>query len=178
MRLDVSTAFDCPFTGRLPEVAVFSLLDRALERFDDLEIALCDTTGRGTPDHVRMLFEGCLERYRGRGLTWAFHAHDTYGMAIANVLMAYAAGIRTFDASVGGLGGCPFAPGATGNVASEDVVYLFERMGIATGIDLATLLPIADEVAEIPGAVAGGHLRGVPRERLLQDETGTNPSEG
>jgi hydroxymethylglutaryl-CoA lyase len=99
-------------------------------------------------------------------------------MAIANVVTAYGAGIRIFDASVGGLGGCPFAPGATGNVASEDVVHLFERMGIATGINLARLLPIADRAAAIPGAVAGGRLRAAPRERLLQEETRTSPSEG
>ena len=90
---------------------------------------------------------------------WAFHAHDTYGLGLATTYAAYREGVRVFDAAAGGLGGCPFAPGATGNVATEDVVWMFERMGIGTGVDLGALLPVAQDAAALPGASAGGRAR-------------------
>jgi hydroxymethylglutaryl-CoA lyase len=90
---------------------------------------------------------------------WAFHGHDTYGLGLANIQAAFLQGVRLFDASFGGLGGCPFAPGATGNVATEDVVWMFERMGVATGIDLDALVPVARDAAALPGATPGGRVR-------------------
>ena len=90
---------------------------------------------------------------------WALHAHDTYGLGATNVYAAFEAGIRSFDASFAGLGGCPFAPGATGNVATEDLVCMFERMGISTGIDLDALVTIAQDGAKIPGGMPGGRVR-------------------
>ena len=90
---------------------------------------------------------------------WAFHAHDTYGMGAANCLAAWNSGVRVFDASISGLGGCPFAPGATGNVATEDLVWMFERMGAATGLNLPALVAVADEIAMLPGAQTGGRVR-------------------
>ena len=97
---------------------------------------------------------------------WAFHGHDTYGLGLANVFAAFRSGIAVFDGSVAGLGGCPFAPGATGNVASEDVAYLFSRMGFRTGIDLQKLLDTADDAAAIPGASVGGHIRSLPLREM------------
>jgi hydroxymethylglutaryl-CoA lyase len=94
---------------------------------------------------------------------WAFHGHDTYGLGVANVLAAYAAGARVIDASFAGLGGCPFAPGATGNVATEDVVWTFDKMGISTGIDLDRLLDVAEDGLYIPGALTGGRVRNALR---------------
>jgi isopropylmalate/homocitrate/citramalate synthase len=119
------------------------------------------------------LKHGVRERFRSvmaavvEGIGWAFHGHDTFGMGVANALFAYEAGVRTFDASAAGLGGCPFAPGATGNTAAEDLVFAFEAAGVTTGVDLARLLKVADRIAELPGACVGGHLRIVPRARAL-----------
>ena len=165
IRLDLATAFDCPFDGRVPEAATLALLDQLVRVRPDVEIALCDTTGRVTPDHVQGLFTQARARFP-QVAGWAFHAHDTYGLGLANVNAAYATGVRVFDASFGGLGGCPFAPGATGNVATEDVVWMFEHMGIATGVDLAKLVPAASEAAALPGALAGGRVRAALTSKL------------
>jgi hydroxymethylglutaryl-CoA lyase len=158
IRLDIATAFDCPFNGQVPEAETLALLDRLVPLRPDAEICLCDTTGRVAPDHVERLFEACLSRFLQVG-AWAFHGHDTYGLGLANIQAAFRTGVRVFDASFGGLGGCPFAPGATGNVATEDVVWMFERMGIPTGIDLDALVPVAREAAALPGATPGGRVR-------------------
>jgi len=158
MRLAIATAFDCPFTGRVPQADTLALLDRLVPLRPDVEIALCDTTGRVAPDHVAGLFAAAQARFPGVP-AWAFHAHDTYGLGLANVSAAYGMGVRVFDASFGGLGGCPFAPGATGNVATEDVAWMFGRMGVATGVNLDALLPLAQEAATLPGAVPGGRVR-------------------
>jgi len=158
LRLNVATAFDCPHLGRIDDAATLALLDGLVATAPHAEIALCDTTGRVTPAHVERLFVAVRDRF-GPDLRWAFHAHDTYGLGAANTLAAYTAGVRVFDGSVAGLGGCPFAPGATGNVATEDLVYMFDGMGIATGIDLAGLLEVAVEVVDLPGAQTGGRVR-------------------
>jgi hydroxymethylglutaryl-CoA lyase len=158
LRLNLATAFDCPFTGRVPEEAALVLLDRLVPLRPEAEIGLCDTTGRADPDHVGSLVAACRARFP-EVAAWAMHAHDTYGLGLANVHAAYRQGVRVFDASFGGLGGCPFAPGATGNVATEDVVWMFERMGVATGIDLEALLAVAGEAATLPGGQPGGRVR-------------------
>ena len=158
MRLAIATAFDCPFTGQVPQADTLALLDRLVPLRRDAEVALCDTTGRVAPDHVAGLFAAAQARFPGVP-GWAFHAHDTYGLGLANVAAAYGQGVRVFDASFGGLGGCPFAPGATGNVATEDVAWMFGRMGVATGVDLDALLPLAQEAASLPGATPGGRVR-------------------
>jgi hydroxymethylglutaryl-CoA lyase len=158
MRLDIATAFDCPFTGRVPEADTIALLDRLIPARPDAEICLCDTTGRADPAHVETLFAACMARFP-QVKAWALHAHDTYGLGLANVHAAYRQDVRVFDASFGGLGGCPFAPGATGNVATEDLVWMFERMGLATGIDLDRLVAVAREGASLPGGTAGGRVR-------------------
>lgn len=158
MRLDIATAFDCPFTGRVPEADTLALLDHMVPLRPDAEICLCDTTGRADPAHVERLLAACMARFP-QVETWALHAHDTYGLGLANVHAAYRQGVRVFDASFGGLGGCPFAPGATGNVATEDLVWMFERIGVATGIDLDRLVAVAREGASLPGGVAGGRVR-------------------
>ena len=100
------------------------------------------------------------------GQRFAFHGHDTYGMGVANVTAAYAAGCRVIDSAAGGIGGCPFAPGATGNVATEDVVWMFRRMGVDTGVAWNGLLAAADMAAAIKGAIPGGRMRGVRAARL------------
>jgi hydroxymethylglutaryl-CoA lyase len=158
MRLDIATAFDCPFEGRVAPSATLALLDRLVPLRPDAEVCLCDTTGRADPIHVDGLLEACMKRFP-MVATWALHAHDTYGLGLANVHAGFRRGVRVFDASIGGLGGCPFAPGATGNVATEDLVWMFERMGFATGIDLEALVPVARDAARLPGALPGGRVR-------------------
>jgi hydroxymethylglutaryl-CoA lyase len=137
VRAYVSTVCGCPYQGEVKTGAVASLVRRLFE-LGIAEISLGDTIGVGHPRQVRELVaavsgEGPLARI-------ALHLHDTYGRALANVQAGYEAGVRTFDASLGGLGGCPYAPGASGNVATEDVGDLFERAGVATGIDLDRLV--------------------------------------
>ena len=137
LRAYVSTVCGCPYEGEVAPAAVVSLTRRLLE-LGATEISLGDTIGVGHPRQVQALVravagEAPLERI-------ALHLHDTFGRALANVQAGYEAGVRTFDASLGGLGGCPYAPGASGNVATEDVVDLFERAGIATGIDQGRLV--------------------------------------
>ena len=158
MRLNVATEFDCPHDGRIATDAVLKLLDPLVAIAADVEIALCDTTGRADPVQVRELFGLARDKFP-QVRAWAFHGHDTYGLGSANALAAWDAGIRVFDASISGLGGCPFAPGATGNVATEDLVWMFEHMGVSTGIDLERLLLPASSAAELPGAQIGGRVR-------------------
>lgn len=158
LRLNIATAFDCPYLGMIKGDLVLTLLETLVAATCDVEIALCDTTGRANPVQVENLFREAKEHFP-EVRAWAFHGHDTFGLGAANVLAAWNEGVEVFDASVAGLGGCPYAPGATGNVATEDLVWLFERMGIATGIDLDGLVAVARHVAELPGAQVGGRVR-------------------
>lgn len=157
-RLNLATAFDCPFSGRVAPEAVLNVVEQIGELPTSCELCLCDTTGRADPTQVGKLFALAAEHCR-HITRWAFHAHDTYGLGAANCYAAYQAGVRVFDGAVGGLGGCPFAPGATGNVATEDLVWMFERAGLKTGIDLSQLVKLAEEVIRIPGAFQGGRVR-------------------
>ncbi|WP_156843155.1 hydroxymethylglutaryl-CoA lyase [Novosphingobium aquimarinum] len=157
LRLNLATAFDCPYDGTVDDEATLALLERLLPLAPHAEIALCDTTGRVVPSHVSRLFEKSMSAFPG--VKWAFHAHDTYGLGAANTLTAYNAGVRVFDASVAGLGGCPFAPGATGNVATEDLLWMFEGMQVDTGVDAAAFVDVARQVAAIPGGQTGGRVR-------------------
>ena len=158
VRLDVSTAFDCPFDGPVAPEQTLALIERLAGARDGMEIALCDTTGRVTPDRVHGLFVRCIEAFP-QVTRWAFHGHDTYGMGVSNAIAAWQAGVSILDASIGGLGGCPFAPGATGNVATEDLVWLFDRLGVETNVNADALLAIAHDVAALPGACPGGRVR-------------------
>ena len=158
MRLDLATSFDCPFEGRVPVAKTLDLLDRLVTLRANAEICFCDTTGRADPSHVSDLFAAAKLRCPAVR-AWALHAHDTYGLGLANVQAAFHQGVRVFDASFAGLGGCPFAPGATGNVATEDLAWMFARMGIETRIDLDALLPVAADGANLPGGLPGGRVR-------------------
>jgi len=158
IRLNIATAFDCPYDGQMSIEATLALLDQLVDLMPEAEIGLCDTTGRVTPDHVEKLFSACFERYR-QATSWAFHAHDTYGLGLKNVTAAWRAGVSVIDASFAGLGGCPFAPGATGNVATEDVAWLFQGMGIDTGVNIEKLVGVAQRGAALPGAQSGGRVR-------------------
>ncbi len=137
MRAYVSTAFGCPDEGRVAPEAVVKLT-RDLVAAGVSDVSLGDTIGVGVPGQVHELAAAIGELIPLERI--ALHFHDTYGRGIVNVQAGYEAGVREFDASLGGLGGCPYAPGAAGNVATEDVVDLFERAGIDTGIDLHALV--------------------------------------
>ena len=163
IRFNLSCTFHCPFEGVVPERDALDFIERVVALDPEMEIALADTTGNASPDQVRRVFE---QAHKAWGLRFAFHGHDTYGMGVANVAAAWEAGCRIFDAASGGIGGCPFAPGATGNVAMEDVVWMFRRMGVETGVDWAKLLVAADMAAAVPGATPGGAMRRVPAARL------------
>lgn len=132
----ISTAYGCPYEGAVPIANVVRVAE-ALWKMGVDELSIGDTIGVGTPNHVVALvaaLAGCLPLERV-----AMHFHDTRGTALANVLAALQSGVASFDASSGGLGGCPFAPGATGNLATEDLLYMLSGMGIETGVDLAAI---------------------------------------
>ncbi|HVY85200.1 MAG TPA: hydroxymethylglutaryl-CoA lyase [Caulobacterales bacterium] len=162
LRVNIATAFDCPFDGAVAPETTLALLEQLAPHAPNAEYALCDTTGRVTPDRVAALFSAAQTRFPTIR-TFAFHGHDTYGLGVANVLAAYGSGVRVIDASFAGLGGCPYAPGATGNVATEDVVWTFDAMGVRTGVNLEALLDVAVEGAALPGGALGGRVRTAKR---------------
>lgn len=145
----ISTAFGCTLQGAVAEDDVIWLAAAVIEAGAD-ESGLSDTTGMANPAQVRRLFNRVRAEIGER--TGAAHMHNTRGLGLANCLAAYDVGVRTFDSSLGGLGGCPYAPGASGNVVTEDLVFMFEAMGIRTGVDLARLLAARGPLqAGLPG---------------------------
>lgn len=144
--LTISVAFGCPFAG---EVAIDRVLEiaRGAARAQPDAITLADTIGVAVPSHVNELFRR-LRSAVPQAIALRAHFHNTRNMAVANAQAALDAGVRSFDASVGGIGGCPFAPNATGNVASEDLLYLFERSGYRSGVDLRKLISVAHWLGE------------------------------
>jgi hydroxymethylglutaryl-CoA lyase len=158
----VSTAFGCTMQGAVPEDDV-ARIAASLAGFCD-SVALADTVGYANPAQVRRLFSR-VKREIGSKLEGA-HFHNTRGLGLANALAAYEEGVRHFDSSMGGLGGCPFAPGASGNVITEDLVFMFEAMGVSTGIDLAKLFAAREVLVRgIPEEPIYGHtpLAGLPK---------------
>ena len=137
-QVTIAASFGCPFEGEVPQARVLDIAS-AMQDAGAREIAFADTIGVGVPSQVGEMIERAVERL-GRGFPLRVHLHDTRGLAPANAWAAYQAGCRIFDSALGGLGGCPFAPKATGNVATEELAYLFARSGIATGIDLDAAL--------------------------------------
>ena len=144
----ISAAFGCPFEGEVAEDRVVAMA-AALSAAEPLEIALADTIGVADPAHVHRLVTRVIEVIAP--IPVRVHFHNTRGTGLANVWAAVQAGARVVDASLGGLGGCPFAPGAAGNVATEDVAYMLERAGIATGLDLAALIAANHWLAGVMG---------------------------
>ena len=147
-QVTISVAFGCPFEGEVPTDRVVAIAER-LARARPLEIAIADTIGVAVPTQVTELI-GRLQRALPT-TPLRCHFHNTRNTAVANVYAAALAGVRTFDASVGGLGGCPFAPNATGNVATEDVLYMMSRAGYDAGIDLERLIETARWLQEQRG---------------------------
>jgi hydroxymethylglutaryl-CoA lyase len=164
VRAYISTVWGCPYEGAVDPRRALDIA-RDLVRWGVYQVSLGDTIGVGTPRETQRICELFLAEFASEQL--ALHFHDTRGTALSNVLVGLDLGIRTFDASVGGLGGCPYAPGASGNLATEDLVYMLHGMGLETGVDLEALIA-AGQVAErvvgrpLPGKV---HQAGLPRIR-------------
>jgi len=144
----ISCVLGCPFDGEVKPSAVVNVADMLWE-LGCYEISLGDTIGVGTPLKARALLRAVAGTLPIAGL--AMHFHDTYGQALANLYAGMEEGVRVIDSAAGGLGGCPYAPGATGNVATEDVVYMLEGMGIATGVDMARLVAATNEISRLIG---------------------------
>ena len=158
----VSTAFGCTMQGTVPEDDVLRIAAKLAEFCDS--VALADTVGYANPAQVRRVFAK-VKNAIGSKLEGA-HFHNTRGLGLANAVAAYEEGVRSFDSSLGGLGGCPFAPGASGNVITEDLVFMFEAMGVTTGIDLDKLMAARKIMVEVlPQEQTYGHfaLAGVPK---------------
>ncbi|GAB2938545.1 hydroxymethylglutaryl-CoA lyase [Micromonospora polyrhachis] len=160
----ISTSFGCPYEGDIDPARVAQIVDRVVADGAD-RVAFGDTTGMATPRRVRELLTAVRDRQPEIPLL--LHFHNTRGTALANILTALEFGITEYDASVAGLGGCPYAPGASGNVATEEVVHMLHDMGIDTGIDLDALLDAAALAEELVGReLPSGVLRAGPRTRL------------
>ena len=159
----ISTAFGCTLQGPVSEDDVVRLAAACVDAGVD-EAGLSDTTGMANPGQVRRLFTHLRATLGDKA--GAAHMHNTRGLGLANCLAAYDVGVRTFDSSLGGLGGCPYAPGASGNVVTEDLVFMFEAMGVATGVDLERLMAAREPLkAGLPGEPVYGMTpeAGLPR---------------
>jgi hydroxymethylglutaryl-CoA lyase len=151
----ISTSFGCPFEGEVP----LERLESVVARLVDLGargVGLADTTGMANPRQVTGVLERLIPRFPG--VEWTLHTHDTRAMAIPNILAALECGVTNIDASIGGLGGCPFAPGASGNVCTEDLVHCLHAMGVATGIDLDRLVAVSRRVEQLVGRPLPGQI--------------------
>jgi hydroxymethylglutaryl-CoA lyase len=155
INVSLSTAFGCPMEGDVPQ----SVVEQYVQHFADLGVrgvSICDTTGMAHPAQVSKMAEDLLRKFDSVQLT--FHFHNTRGMGLANILAAVQSGITRFDGSLGGLGGCPYAPGASGNISSEDAIHMLDAMGYETGIDLDALLMIAKQLPQIVGHGVPGQV--------------------
>ena len=149
----LAVAFECPYEGAVEESLVLEQVDRLMQH-QPARLMIADTIGAANPAAVHSMMHKLVDRYGPERL--GCHFHDTRAMGLANVYAALQAGVRQFDASAGGLGGCPFAPGAKGNVATEDVVMLCESIGYETGLDMPKLLEAVALLSEMIGAPQGG----------------------
>jgi hydroxymethylglutaryl-CoA lyase len=167
--MSLSTTFGCPFEGHVHEDVVLDFVARFREMgFDG--ISLADTTGMANPRQVRELTRKVMERFPPPHETYyTLHFHNTRGMGLANVVAGIEAGVRSFDGSVSGLGGCPFAPGATGNICTEDMVNMLEDMGYDTRVDLAKLLAVARRMPAVVGHDVPGQVMKAGQTLELHD---------
>ena len=161
----IAVAFECPFDGPTDPLLVEKIVAKFLQAGAS-QVVLADTIGAAHPQQVRDLTAVLVQFHGGDQL--GCHFHDTRAMGLANVYAAVESGIRRFDASIGGLGGCPFAPGASGNVATEDVVMMLEQMGFDTGIDQVLLLRASDTAQDLTGAISGGRSKTWLQGHLLK----------
>jgi hydroxymethylglutaryl-CoA lyase len=157
LRVGFSTCFHCPFEGRISSQAVLSAV-RAARQIGPWRIAICDTDGMAFPDQVKETVGRLIGELKMKPQDLVLHFHDTYGRGLANTLAGLDAGVREFDASTAGLGGCPYCPGASGNLATEDLVDFLEGMGFDTGIRMEKLLDAAEFACRFSSRPYQGHL--------------------
>jgi len=155
INVSLSTAFGCPMEGEVKQEEVLRWADR-FAALGVRGLTICDTTGMAHPAQVGRMVEALQQRLSGLQLT--LHFHNTRGMGLANVLAAVQGGIDRFDGSLGGLGGCPYAPGASGNISSEDAIHMLDAMGYDTGIDIGKLLALARQMPAIVGHEVSGQV--------------------
>ena len=155
VRGDVSVCLGCPYEGEVAPAQVTAVA-RELYAMGSYEVCIADTIGTGTPGKTRAVFEDVARHIPVEKL--AGHFHDTYGQALANTYAALECGVATFDSSVAGLGGCPYAKGATGNIATEDVLYMLDGLGIETGVDMAKLMEAGQYICDFLGRPTGSRV--------------------
>jgi len=155
VRVDLATAFACPFEGWTPVESVYILTEKVMQ-LGIRDIVLADTIGVATPDRVFQLSAGIKQKFPT--INFSLHIHDTRGMGLANTLSGLTAGITTYETSIAGLGGCPFAPGAAGNTATEDMVNMLSGMNIDTGVSLEKLIATVQLVTEKVDAKTNSHM--------------------
>jgi hydroxymethylglutaryl-CoA lyase len=165
INISISTAFGCPMEGHIPVDEVLAIGDWFAFKHGVRGITLCDTTGMANPAQVERICDGLVDRWRDVELT--LHFHNTRGMGLANVIPGISAGIVRYDASLAGLGGCPYAPGATGNISSEDLVHMLQVMGCDTDIDLDALLECAMRMPRLVQHGVPGHVLQAGRSSCL-----------
>jgi hydroxymethylglutaryl-CoA lyase len=171
LRAGFSTCFHCPFEGRISSQAVVNAV-RAARQIAPWRIAVCDTDGMAFPDQVKETVGRLLDELKMKPEDLVLHFHDTYGRGLANTLAGLQSGVREFDSSTAGLGGCPYCPGASGNLATEDLVDFLEGMGYGTGIDMEKLLDAAEYACRFSSRPYQGHLLRARRARAC----GVTPS--
>ena len=161
----VAVAFACPFDGATDPALTEKIVDKFIHAGAD-QVVLADTIGAADPQQVRALTSALVAQHGASQL--GCHFHDTRAMGLANVFAALESGIRRFDSSIAGLGGCPFAPGASGNVATDDIAMMLQQMGFETGIDLQKLLQASDLAQELTGTAPGGRAKAWLQNHLLK----------
>ena len=169
INVSLSTAFGCPMEGDVPQEVV----EQFCQRFADLGVrglTICDTTGMANPAQVIQMSDSLQKKFPQLQLT--MHFHNTRGMGLANVLAAVQSGIVRFDGSLGGLGGCPYAPGASGNISSEDAIHMLDAMGYDTGVNIPKLLDLARELPQIVGHPVPGQVAKAGRSYDLHPAPG------
>ena len=167
INVSLSTSFGCPMEGEVSQAAV----EGFTKRFADLGvrgITICDTTGMANPDQVKRMCDSLQKQFSNLQLT--LHFHNTRGMGLANVLAAVQSGIVRFDGSLGGLGGCPYAPGASGNISSEDAIHMLDAMGYDTGMNIPKLIQLARELPKIVGHEVPGQVAKAGTTNVLHPE--------
>jgi hydroxymethylglutaryl-CoA lyase len=169
INVSLSTSFGCPMEGEVPQTVV----EGFVQRFADLGVrgvTICDTTGMANPDQVKKMCDSLQKQFPHLQLT--LHFHNTRGMGLANILAAVQSGIVRFDGSLGGLGGCPYAPGASGNVSSEDAIHMLDAMGYDTGMNIPKLIQLARELPKIVGHEVPGQVAKAGSTCTLHPEPG------
>lgn len=167
INVSLSTSFGCPMEGNVPQ----SVVEGFVQRFADLGVrgvTICDTTGMANPDQVKKMCDVLQKQFPRLQLT--LHFHNTRGMGLANILAAVQTGIVRFDGSLGGLGGCPYAPGASGNVSSEDAIHMLDEMGYDTGMNIPKLIDLAKELPKIVGHEVPGQVAKAGASCMLHPE--------